>query len=430
MAKDTAPNPGEVDWGALQELRAAGLTNEQIGELSAQRDPGRRTGGKEGFYYDLEGNLVQGVLPEYGAYDPEYGAFRESSTSPIPDRYYTDNMWGLGSPTSENSTPGFVWNGPGPAPTGGQGISDLFGGLDGGSSLVSRPDGSYGVDLSDEALGNWGQPAQGGGELTLGGNNPAPLPEDAFPYLPYTGSEGVTFGAPPKDREFGKYLGTTNENLGTGPKGVQGIDPGSTPSLEGLLPDLQGYESSSNKDFYQRQFQEMMGQQTGTKLNDLATAIRRQEAPAIREAEGWAALKEMTEAGMSPQDIRDQANWGWANLPDVQMGTGNTGGYNSIVQNPRFDWGQGTDNAQILNDLRPILGTNLGQFVDKNPIDDAPSLLDRNAFNEYLTTKNPNDKGFQAAWDKVLSNVHIPDPTTRGPSAPVGYASPLNTYGE
>ena len=183
--------------------------------------------------------------------------------------------------------------------------------------------------------------------------------------------------------------------------------------LSGLMPEKQGYESSSNNDFYQRQFQEMMGQQTGQKLSDLAAAVRRQEAAAQPQGEPF---------GGDP--------WAWANLPEVRMGSGISNTPDEYNLNQRFDWGAGTSNQDILNDLMPTFNESTQVYLNKNPeyFSQGPNWVEsrQNMQDWAAANPNPNDKGWTAAINKINQNVWQPvDGGISGPSAPTGYALPI-----
>ena len=302
----------------------------------------------------------------------------------------TDNQWSLPAAVYNPETglyegQGFKWTGEG-TPTNTQGISDLLtGGPLEGAGVYQGPGGGYFLNTTPEMKEEYGRPAQPGGELVIGGGSVAnPPPVTIQPSKPIN-----------------------NGTLGQGGPAVSGPAGNAPMDLSGLLPEKQGYESSSNKDFYQRQFQELMGQQTGQKLSDLAAAMRRQEATAQPQGEPF---------GGDP--------WSWANLPEVRVSDGSPPSTYGIEQNPQFNWDPNTSNAEILSQITPRLSDVEAQFLKKNPLDDAPSFLDQGAFRSYIDNKNPNDKLFGDALNKVYNNVWTPSVSNSGPSAPAGYALP------
>ena len=258
----------------VKDASLGGTTNEEYiaAKEAIKAKAEREASGEADFihYYDLNGDKVWGPAPKYGAYDDEYQAFRESATDPIPDSRYLENAWGFDSPkynyeTGEYESNGIVWNGPGPAPDNGAGIGDLLKG-----SMLE------GADYTQNAEGGWNiVPGTGGlvdrppvadedRELTLGGNypsgeggsqgNPPDVPGENFPYVPSTGSDGVSFGKPPIDREWGKYMpkdyqqidhspsySNPNQEGGLGNTGKPSLDTSADYDWQGAAADLLRY---------------------------------------------------------------------------------------------------------------------------------------------------------------------------------------------
>ena len=426
MAKDTAEEPGIVDWGALQELKDAGLSNDDIRALSQSTTS--RPGAAELSALDAAKAEYKTLLDAYqsdpnssvmgGTSNETYTALKlaQKAKADAANAYYKALRGTTDDPFRYNPR-----------------INDetaYFTDPEGNFGLGLRPENTYYNDYSGTMVEGQGQvPTNAGSALPGGGGGVAgpgdarpPIPGGQDPFTPppnYNpeGGNGLPNGGIPNDSLLDSagrgYHGLVTETLGHG--GGAGRGPaGNTPlDRAGLLPDRQGYESASNKDFYQRQFQEMMGQQTGQKLSDLAAAVRRQEAAAQPQGEPF---------GGDP--------WSWANLPEVRMGSGISNTPDEYSLNQRFDWGPGTSNQDILNDLMPTFNESTQVFLNKHPeyFSQGPNWVDsrENLQDWAAANPSPNDKGWTTAINKIGQNVWQPvDGGISGPSAPTGYALPV-----
>jgi hypothetical protein len=192
--------------------------------------------------------------------------------------------------------------------------------------------------------------------------------------------------------------------------GVQGVGTvGALPTASRDNP-LQGYESSSNKDYYQKQFQNMRAQQLGQQ--DASNAASAYQAP-------------------------EQAPLGdpWANMnvPDVYV-QGTTEGYdpNEMILNPRYE---GMTNSAIINSVSDLsvfndedrrwfdeVAASPDQQSSYGFIGDRQGVLDRNAAGD-MTGQNKN------RISSVIDQLYQPQgdlATPGGMRVPVGYASPIN----
>lgn len=215
---------------------------------------------------------------------------------------------------------------------------------------------------------------------------------------------------------------TVNESFGSGGGAVTGpaAQPGNL--LDAITPEKTGYESSSNKDFYQRQMQEMRTAQSGQKLQDLAAAMRRQEAAQAPQGEPF---------GGDP--------WSWANLPEVQMG--------GSAQATPIEWGlneayginPNMTNRQAVGALSPVLNTDEIAIMNAHWANAPPSATNNN----WLTSNpqalsaqfsaNASDTvspEFTNVMQKIFNNLYTQTGGgTGGISVPDGYANPVNTQG-
>lgn len=246
-----------------------------------------------------------------------------------------------------------------------------------------------------------------GGSANPGSGGPYLNPFDPPPnYNPNGGNGQPNGGIPPGYLGYG---GGTNENFGQGGGAVSGpqqIDWGSL--NDALRPPLEGFEASTNKDLYQNQFADLRRDQNAYGLRALAAAVRGQDAQ------------------NNPSPAQDP--WAWANLPEVRHGTGGVDAPISYQINPRYGWDDTTSNQQVVQDLN--LSAAEMAALQKHPQrwEDAPSVFDRNAFQEFITV-NPNDKAWTNALNKVFQATWTPVQGTEGPTVPVGYASPVNATG-
>ena len=182
---------------------------------------------------------------------------------------------------------------------------------------------------------------------------------------------------------------------------------GTTPSPGGGLGDLfdiplQGWEASTNKDFYQDQFRDMLMRREGEGMKEFAAAIRRQEAenaPAPEMGDPWA----------------------WAGGESQFAPTVGTG-FDATWTMP--DQYQGLDNASII----AMQGND---YLSKHPdfLAQAPefNLENRESVLAYLNS-NPytNDKGWTQAVNDFGRGLYTQlGDTVGGLPVPEGYASPI-----
>jgi hypothetical protein len=282
-----------------------------------------------------------------------------------------------------------------------------------------------------EGTPSWaGSPADG---LSLGGAGPAPATppqvgtqpgvfEPPNNYDPKGGNGRPNGGIPPdylldsKGTGYGglPYKGSTL-GLGTGVTGIA-KDPAIDWSSV-ITPPKHGYESSSNKDFYQRQFQQQEGQQNGQRFQELAAAIRARQAAAAPPA--------------APKDP-----WGWANLPEVKMG-------GTVAATP-IEWGlnknygitPGMTNQQatgaVSSVLTPEEAAMMAQHWKENPTGATGT--------NWVNSGSPNtlvgqlgggiSPEFTSTLQKVFNNIYTQTGGgTGGVSVPTGYAHPTNGLG-
>lgn len=174
---------------------------------------------------------------------------------------------------------------------------------------------------------------------------------------------------------------------------------------------LQGYESSSNKDFYQQQFQDLRAQQIRNQMNQQqASQYQAQEA----------------------QPLGDP--WANANLPEVFVQGAQEGwDPNARILDPAY---AGMDNQQIMGRMK-----NMAMFDNE----------DRRWFDEYMAADNGMtgnyawigdiegsrsrladsglDAGNQGRLTQIFDTLYQPAgnlPTPGGAVVPQGYASPIN----
>ena len=400
LAQD-AQQAKDIEW-----YRAVQGTKDSpfYGSIGSQVD-----GQDVGWYYDLQGQMNKGFLPEYSAYDPQYEVIRQSTTNP------------------NNTIP---WDG----------SNDFLRGTMLEGSTVNRdPNDPNGYEVVPGTGVNWGEWDQsGGGNLSLGGGPFSPT-------SPPTSGPGPTYGAPPDFNTPAVTQPGLPPNRGTTP--VQPYYPptqGGTPgpptwgggrlemgnggvtgiakepaidwsALQSLIkPPMHGYESSTNKDFYQRQFQQQEGQQNAQKLRELAAATRAQQsanAPAP-----------------APQDP-----WSWANLPEVR--TGGTVAATPIEWglNPAYGITSGMTNRDALNAISGVLTPQeraifSAQFT-ANPASatgtnwttaGSPGALINRSSDAALSPE------FLDARAKVANNIYTQTGGgTGGVSVPTGYANPV-----
>lgn len=322
-------------------------------------------GQKIGWWYDLDGQMHKDFMPEWYAYDPEYEVMRQSSTDPT-NRMENRDYGGL--TTGGELGP----NGTGP-----------------GATFGKPPD--------------FNTPA-----ITT---NPAiPPNRGTDPLKPYT---PPTSGGTPGPPVWGG--GQVGGTLPIGGGGVTGpaTDPFDWSSV--IAPPKHGYESSSNKDFYQRQFQEMHGSQNVQKLRELANYARAQEA-----------ANQPAPAAQDP--------WAWANLPTVQQG-------GSVAATP-IEWGlnssygitPGMTNQQALQAVSGVLTPTelaiMQQQFQNNPASATNTNWTTAGSPGALTSRPGGDAlspEFIDARNKVFNNIYTQTGGgTGGMAVPTGYANPIN----
>ena len=388
----TSSSPGPLGATTNEEYRAAKLAN--LARMKAQSDEARAIRGTDsdpfrynprfndqtGYYYDRDGNFGLGILPENYYYNDALGAMVEGQAG------YE------GSPGSPLSLGGGAV-GPTAGREGDDIFSNPFADASGGNGL---PNGGIPNDylLDDQGNGYWDQPNNGG---------------DVPINWPGTGAGSNT----PTGNAYTKYVQSQLE-LGNG--GIN-VDGGQAPIAQdvwdSLVPDKTGYESSSNKDFYQKQFQDMRTQEAGNDMRELGAAIRAQEA-----------------ANAPAPEATDP--WGWANLPEVQMG-------GSVGATP-IEWGlnpnitSGMTNQQVVGALGGIFNTDEAAMMAEHFRDNPDSasatrwstagspapLLGNMGTNSELS---PN---FANVLQKVFNNTYTQTGGgTGGISVPDGYANPI-----
>jgi len=226
-----------------------------------------------------------------------------------------------------------------------------------------------------------------------------------------------------------------------GDQGTNVAPIGENSMIESLRPDLIGYESSSNKDFYQQQFQDMRTQEASNDFredNARALAAKPQSTRGTATDEEfytWLNTDEGRDWYANDYTPGENANnnftdpWAWADLPEVQIGTGQPDSLGTqIGLNQNYNWGPGTSNTDIISSLSGSLGGDALDYLNKNNnLSDAPSFLDQSAFGDYVQNDNPNDSGYGKALNKLYNQVWTPQGTSApGANVPVGYASPLS----
>jgi hypothetical protein len=232
------------------------------------------------------------------------------------------------------------------------------------------------------------------------------------------GDGGMSVGGPPvaNSNTGGDPFVSGGNNFGSG--GNNTVDPGYGVGAGPDVP-LQGYESSTNKDFYQQQFANMRSQQ-----------MRNQER------EGMAYDARQQAASQDPFEFNSETAFDWYNggegLPEVQMGTG-----------------QGTEGEWSLNDWATAGETSnadiLRAALDKSTFGEgnvalAEGLLAGGGMDNdfsWAQFENPNsvieafDGGYGTENENMvraaLNNAFTQAPG--GPSTPVGYAKPVSSAG-
>jgi hypothetical protein len=234
---------------------------------------------------------------------------------------------------------------------------------------------------------------------------------------------------PPTDTGTGVDT-TTDWGTGTGVTPTTGNDDFGNQPLPGLI----GYESSSNKDFYQKQFQDLraqtMRQQGAEQLAsqyDDPIGTGPFDGMSRRELDKLEELK-----GLSPQQIESLNDpWGWAGgseqfAPSISDGSAA----------PAADWTmnsqyEGLDDASIARQAMTLGAFNeedsrlmegfLPQWEGTYQFRNSGSPGTFAANNSGLAPKN------QATIGKILNQVYSQGQA--GPTVAAGYANPLSPAG-
>jgi hypothetical protein len=198
--------------------------------------------------------------------------------------------------------------------------------------------------------------------------------------------------------------------------GVQGVGTAAPQATASRDNPLQGYESSSNKDYYQKQFQNMRAQQLGQQ--DAGNAAAAYQAPAQSAlADPWANsnLPEVVVGGANDDPNWDPNEWG--------------------LTNP--DWA-GQTNQQILTDMGTIFNDSeqamLGEAAKSNDWNTSQYWggTDRDAlYNTMLGSGGSGQSSpeWMGVKQKIYNNLFTQQgdqPTPGGMNVPTGYASPTN----
>lgn len=248
-------------------------------------------------------------------------------------------------------------------------------------------------------------------ELSLGGSPSQPLPPVST--LPKEGADAAG-GLPTIITNPGSAIGRPGGSLSLGGGGVQG--PAQTPAVDWSLfkaPLRDAYGSSSNRDFYRKQFQDMEGQQNVQKFKEFAAALRANEA--------------QNKPAPAPTDP-----WAWANLPKVQ--TGGTVAATPIEWglNPAYGINSGMTNQQATGAMSSVLTPEESAMMAQHWKDNPTGATQNN----WLTAGSPNvlqgqlaggiSPEFTNTLQKVFNNIYTQTGGgTGGVSVPNGYANPV-----
>jgi hypothetical protein len=199
-----------------------------------------------------------------------------------------------------------------------------------------------------------------------------------------------------------------NDTLGQGGGAVGGVATNPYSDVQGSDLNKFGYESSSNKDFYQRQFADLRAQQ-----------MRQQNAEGQAQQAGAAA--QQAQAG---QEAFGGDPWSWANLPEVQVSQGAGTGPRTL------DVGyEGLNNADAFARASPYLSEGAQEWFPRLMSDNANTGsdtewagagYDANLNNTSTGGLAPSGQGFM----RELYNTMYTSPA--GGDIPAGYASPTN----
>ena len=241
-----------------------------------------------------------------------------------------------------------------------------------------------------------------GTDITL---PPGPLPTE--PWTPSPGDDNPGSWVPPTYGGGGGSFTPTGEGAVSGPAP---IDWGT----QAPQSDLIGYESSTNKDFYQQQFANMRDQAAQDRMRqDAASAY---QAPAR-------------------ENVMDDP-WGWANLPDVVTAGQYPEGQSANDWLLNEGYSPQTTDAQVISRLGGLSVFNdedrrwLSDVVAENPNLNQSQLFTsgRQAALDRIGTMDL-DAGNKARYNTLINNLYTQRgdaPTAGGMSVPIGYASPTN----
>ena len=211
------------------------------------------------------------------------------------------------------------------------------------------------------------------------------------------------------------FAGSVNDTFGRDIGGaVSGPAPIDWAANQYTDSPLIGYESSSNKDFYQQQFADMRNQQMTDRM--------RQNAAASYQP------PEQTNVMDDP--------WSWANLPEVVEGGAGAANPNEWILNPNYNFTPETTHAEVIGQLSGLNTFNdeerrwFNDFLNENPQlqTDTQWTDDRTGALSGIQTSEMGPKP-KDRLNRILNNVWIQAgdaPTPGGQMVPPGYASPTN----
>lgn len=201
-------------------------------------------------------------------------------------------------------------------------------------------------------------------------------------------------------------------NTGTGAVGgVAPVSPGGGGGMQPGDVPLIGYESSSNKDFYQKQFQDMRAQQ-----------IREQQA-----AQQAAEYQPQAQTGMGDP-------WASFNLPEVYVNEANPNA-NDWILNEGYT--PQTTDAQVIGQLSGLPAFTdedqrwFSDALEANPNLNQSQLFTSGRQNALDTVAGWSDLAAnnKARYNTLINNLYTQQgdlPTPGGATVPPGYASPIN----
>ena len=433
---DTSDTPDlveePVDWDAVQAMSAAGITQEQARAYAEQgvspedavnyhtilnMTPEEQDRFNQLTYGVASREPLSGVEagPNVPDGDNQYNSWEGIHGSSLTSPYGTND--GTYIPVSRYT--GFI------NPHGGQ----TFYGVkpNGQKEIITREEAmALGYTPADTSTGDFYDQADWDANLITGGDQRQDSNDDFQYEVPGT---GITLPpgplptepwTPPIDNNPGTWVPPTYGTGGgtftpTGEGAVSGPAPIDWSGIQAPESPLMGYESSSNKDFYQQQFANMRDQ--------AATDRLRQDAAAAYVPE------ERTNVMDDP--------WGWANLPDVvqagQYPEGQTA--NDWILDSRFT--PETTNAQAIGQLSGLPAftqeeqTWFTDWINENPQEAAGNYYSQGyqpAMDRIAGYTN-FDEGNKARLNQIVQNMYTRrgDALTPGGMAvPPGYASPTN----